>query len=44
MLDHAAITSWVDGGWGIGALLGRRDPRHDDLDLTIDHDIARYRG
>ena len=35
-LDARGISSlWVDGGWGIDALLGRQTRPHDDLDLAI---------
>ena len=33
---HAGIVSWVDGGWGIDALLGTQTREHDDLDLVLD--------
>ncbi|HYZ27561.1 MAG TPA: hypothetical protein VE570_00780 [Thermoleophilaceae bacterium] len=29
---------WIDGGWGVDALLGRQTRSHDDLDLAIDRD------
>ena len=35
-LDDAGITAWVDGGWGVDALIGRQTRPHDDLDLVID--------
>ena len=34
-LDRASIEAWVDGGWGVDALLGRRTRAHDDLDLVV---------
>jgi lincosamide nucleotidyltransferase A/C/D/E len=44
VLDAAGIRVWVDGGWGIDALLGRQTREHADLDLAIEHDdVARYR-
>lgn len=30
-----AIQAWVDGGWGVDALLGEQSRGHDDLDLVI---------
>ena len=30
------IVAWVDGGWGVDALLGRQTRHHSDLDLVID--------
>jgi lincosamide nucleotidyltransferase A/C/D/E len=34
-LDAAGIAWWIDGGWGVDALLGRQLRHHDDLDLAI---------
>lgn len=34
-LDAAKIAVWLDGGWGIDALVGRQTRPHDDLDLVI---------
>jgi len=34
-LDEAQIDWWVDGGWGVDALLGRETRPHDDLDLAV---------
>jgi hypothetical protein len=34
-LDRAGLTVWLDGGWGIDALLGRHNRPHEDLDLVI---------
>jgi lincosamide nucleotidyltransferase A/C/D/E len=31
------IPIWVDGGWGIDALLGEQTRPHDDLDIAVDH-------
>ena len=36
LLSAAGVVCWVDGGWGIDALLGRQSREHDDLDLVID--------
>jgi lincosamide nucleotidyltransferase A/C/D/E len=35
ILAAAAIDAWVDGGWGVDALLGRQTRPHDDLDLVV---------
>jgi lincosamide nucleotidyltransferase A/C/D/E len=38
ILDRLAlygIEVWVDGGWGVDALLGEQSRVHDDLDLVI---------
>lgn len=33
------IPVWIDGGWGVDALLGRQTRPHSDLDIIIaDHD------
>lgn len=39
VLDRLAacgIGVWVDGGWGVDALLGEQTRAHDDLDLVVD--------
>ena len=34
-LGGHAIQVWLNGGWGVDALLGRQTREHDDLDITI---------
>ncbi len=34
-LEAAGVTAWVDGGWGVDALLGEQTREHDDLDLVL---------
>ncbi len=34
-LDTAGILVWLDGGWGIDALVGEQTRPHDDLDVVI---------
>jgi lincosamide nucleotidyltransferase A/C/D/E len=34
-LDAASIEWWLDGGWGVDALLGRETRRHDDVDFAV---------
>jgi len=34
-LDAAGVKWWVDGGWGVDALLGHETRPHDDLDLAV---------
>jgi lincosamide nucleotidyltransferase A/C/D/E len=34
-LRQADATAWVDGGWGIDALLGQTSRSHSDLDLVV---------
>jgi lincosamide nucleotidyltransferase A/C/D/E len=36
VLEHAGIGVWLDGGWGVDALLGRQTRAHDDLDLVVE--------
>ena len=40
-LEGAGLTVWVDGGWGIDALVGRQTRPHDDLDLVVRRDEVR---
>jgi lincosamide nucleotidyltransferase A/C/D/E len=46
VLDQAraeGIIAWVDGGWGVDALLERQTRYHSDLDLVIDAaSISRF--
>jgi lincosamide nucleotidyltransferase A/C/D/E len=34
-LDELPVRTWVDGGWGIDALVGEQTRRHEDLDLVV---------
>jgi lincosamide nucleotidyltransferase A/C/D/E len=34
-LDRAGLVVWLDGGWGVDALLGHHSRPHQDLDLVI---------
>ena len=34
-LENLGITIWVDGGWGVDALIGNQTRDHDDLDIAI---------
>ena len=36
LLDDSGIRYWVDGGWGVDILAGRRTRRHRDLDIDYD--------
>jgi lincosamide nucleotidyltransferase A/C/D/E len=36
LLDAAGIAVWLDGGWGVDALLERQTREHDDLDLVAE--------
>jgi lincosamide nucleotidyltransferase A/C/D/E len=37
-LEALGVTAWVDGGWGVDALLGDQSRDHDDLDLALHRD------
>ena len=39
-LQDAEIRVWLDGGWGVDALLGEETRPHSDLDLVIGLDEA----
>ena len=44
-LDAHGVAVWLDGGWGIDALLGDETRPHDDLDLVVDrNDVPRARA
>jgi lincosamide nucleotidyltransferase A/C/D/E len=34
-LEKAAVEVWIDGGWGVDALLGEQTRLHKDLDIAI---------
>lgn len=34
-LSAAGVEAWVDGGWGVDALVGRQSRLHADLDLIV---------
>lgn len=35
-LGERGVTAWIDGGWGVDALLGEHVRKHDDLDLVVE--------
>jgi len=35
LLEAASVSPWVDGGWGVDALLGYQSRPHADLDIVI---------
>ena len=37
-LETAGVTVWLDGGWGVDALLEEQTRPHDDLDLVVSLD------
>jgi lincosamide nucleotidyltransferase A/C/D/E len=40
-LEQAGIDVWLDGGWGVDALLSAQTREHDDLDLVASLSDAR---
>jgi lincosamide nucleotidyltransferase A/C/D/E len=40
LLEAYGMRVWIDGGWGVDALLGLQTRQHDDLDLVIELDDA----
>jgi lincosamide nucleotidyltransferase A/C/D/E len=34
-LEGAGVRVWLDGGWGVDALLGRQTRAHEDVDLVV---------
>ena len=44
-LETAGISSWLDGGWGVDALLHRQTRTHKDIDIVVDvTDVPKLRG
>jgi lincosamide nucleotidyltransferase A/C/D/E len=44
LIESVGIEVYVDGGWGVDALLGRQTRTHLDLDIALparDHDLLR---
>ena len=35
LFGELGITVWIDGGWGVDALLGEQTRKHQDLDIII---------
>jgi lincosamide nucleotidyltransferase A/C/D/E len=45
LFDQNQIEVWIDGGWGIDALLGEQTRAHSDLDIAIRHrDVSKLRA
>jgi lincosamide nucleotidyltransferase A/C/D/E len=36
LLDHAGISCWLVGGWGVDALVGRQTRKHLDVDVALE--------
>lgn len=44
LLDTVGIEVYIDGGWGVDALLGVQTRTHEDLDIAIPHrDVPKLR-
>lgn len=37
LFQENGIEIWIDGGWGIDALLEKQTRPHNDLDIAVDH-------
>lgn len=45
LLERAAIRVWLDGGWGVDALLQTQTRAHKDVDIILAvEDVPRLRG
>ncbi len=44
-LDRRGVSIWIDGGWGVDALLEKQTRPHDDLDIVVEEkDVPAVRG
>ena len=44
-LENIGIKIWIDGGWGVDALLGEQTRPHKDLDIAMEwKDVPKLRG
>jgi lincosamide nucleotidyltransferase A/C/D/E len=44
-MENLGITVWIEGGWGVDALLGKQTRLHNDLDIFIQQkDVLRLRS
>ena len=45
LFEQNKIEVWIDGGWGVDALLGHQTREHDDLDIALSHnDVPKLRA
>jgi lincosamide nucleotidyltransferase A/C/D/E len=35
LLEAQGLQVWLDGGWGVDALVGTQTRKHDDLDVAV---------
>ena len=40
LLEADGIDVWLDGGWGVDALLEHQTREHDDLDIVVELEDA----
>jgi lincosamide nucleotidyltransferase A/C/D/E len=40
LLEQNGIEVYVDGGWGVDALLGKQTRRHNDIDIALPHNYV----
>lgn len=38
LFEDNGVEVWVDGGWGVDALLEKQSREHADLDIAVDHE------
>ena len=44
LMEHVGAKVWIDGGWGVDALLERQTRAHKDLDIVIQqNDVEELR-
>lgn len=45
LCERHNVTVWIDGGWGVDALLGEQTRPHEDLDIALHNsDVQKLRG
>jgi lincosamide nucleotidyltransferase A/C/D/E len=45
LLNEHGLWVYIDGGWGVDALLGRQTRPHNDLDIAVEHkDVPQIRA
>lgn len=44
LLENNGIKVWLDGGWGVDALLGKQTRNHEDVDIVVqEKDLSKIR-
>ncbi len=45
LLESNGISVWLDGGWGVDALLGKQTRKHEDVDIVLqEKDVPKLRN